>query len=265
MTEINKLIGLGFALEQLGRQSNYVTNLIHGAFPEVRDEFNREVVAFAMATGGLSHMFEWGTLGINRGRSNMRPRADTEQARLWTMQFNPGRKVSTIDYDFKTSVAQVPLPTTAETGIPQSVIKRLKRHVFFDKARILEMGIPVEIEPKEDNETKLLFVPNLWRGAKGYQMYNKHTFPNVSENTKGTFSIYYKSYWEGRGSEYIQEIIEKNFAMDLKKELVRIEMSPRKNPTFPNNAMGEQQIKRSVRTVRRNLERAAARRIQSGE
>lgn len=263
--DIDSLVAASFAFDQIGRQSNYLQNLISASYAQTNEEFNREVVAFASATGALGHMFEWGTQGINRGKSSTRPNPMSEQARLWVNVFDPGRAISKLEFIYKPSVATVPKPTTKKTGIPSEVLKKLKTHVFEHKAFVLETGVAVTIKPKPENVRRLLFVPNLWKGEKGYQMYSKSTNPNVSEDTKGTFTIYWMNFWEGRGEAMIQEQVDAYFAEDIRKVIAKIEASPRKVPKIVKPGTNKSVIDRKARTIRKYMESQALKRLRNGQ
>lgn len=263
MGPINDLIGTGFALDDIGRQSAYIMNLINASYYHANQEFNREVVAFAQTTDSLGHMFEWGTRGINTSRSNMRPDPFTERARLWNNHFHNGRKLSIINYTYKPSVGNVPKPTSRKTGIPGDVLKRLQYHVFWNKAMVMEEGIPVTIKPKPENESQLLFVPNIWKGEKGYSMYPRNTNPDISHTRKGTFTAYWSRYWMGPGMQDIQARAEAAFVEDFTEVMRKQQAKQAGNPTLTSNAPAKQKarIQRAQRTVRKYLERAAQERI----
>ena len=264
MNAINETIALGIALEELGRQSRYMQDLITCAYHYTNDEFNREIVSFAQATGSLGHMFEWGTLGINKGRSSMRPNPMSEQARLWRNDFKPGRVKTSVAVEFKHSVATVPKPTSKKTGIDSDILNKLKTHIFWNKAFVLENGIPVTIKPKPENKRKLLFVPNLWKGEKGYTMYARPTNPDISIDTKGTFSIFWLDFWEGRGKEKMQSEVEEYVRDDIKYVLNKLKTARRKPVHVINPLTDKNQIKLSVRVLRAHLERAAKKRVAEG-
>lgn len=261
LSGINDAIGLSLALEDIGRQSRYAQDLITCAYRHVDEDFNREAAAFAATTGSLGHMFEWGTLGINTGRSNMRPDPMSEKARLWKNEFKPGRKISSLQFKFKPSVAIVPKPTSRKTGIPSDILKRLKTHIFWNKAYVLESGIPVTVKPKPDNKRQLLFVPNLWKGEKGFSMYNRPTQPNVSAETQGTFNIYWLDFWEGRGEEMIQNLVEEYAMEDLKRVVRKLNAKKQRSMHPINNQVDKLQQKRSARFIRKEMELAAKMRV----
>ena len=260
MSDIDRLVALGFALDQLGRNSKYITLLLSGAYNHAVEEFDRATIAMGQV-GAFTHMFEWGTAGINTGRSNMRPNPHEDRAKLWTNNMVQNRGQLRVSFGYKPSAALVPNPTTAKTGIPANVIKRLKRHVFWNKAMVLEEGIPVTIKPKPDNAKRLLFVPNIWKGQKGYSMYNRPTQPNVSHESKGTFTMHWLNYWEGEGSRNMQLEVERNFEHDFNAELRRISTMPNQRMEDPSAQRGQQRIRRHVETVRRNLYRRAQERL----
>jgi hypothetical protein len=267
MTEINEMLGMIFATESLGTGSRYMKSLIHSAFYDANDEFNREIVTTALASPGkkFNHMFEWGTQGINTARSDIRPKPNEERARLWKTVMVQGTKNNVISFIYKDSVATVPKPTVQKTGIDKDILDTLNDHVFWNKAKVMETGQKVSVSRIN---AKALFIPLAYANGKpsqpGFMLLKGPTAPTpgVSEyytSHKGTFTAFFDQFWEGRGSTQMQDQVEYYFDIDLKREILRIE-SMRGRYGVPNVAAMQGQIKRAQRTVRANLERAAAKR-----
>lgn len=259
--ELYALLGAGYAISKIGSGSRYLSDLINAGYQRTEGDFNREVAAFAASTGKLGHMFEWGTVGINKSKSNMKPDPLSERARLWTPHFNYYRGTGTLSFTYRPSVGNVPKPTKAKTGIPGDVLAKLKNHVFIHKAMVMEEGMPVTIKPKSDNKTKRLFVPRIWKGEKGYDMFTKNTMPKISENTSGTFSTYFMAWWETVGNQMINEDVEKAFEQDLRMAMEMIEKTNSRPSKPVKNASGK--IDRAERTVLKYLEAAAQERLRA--
>ncbi len=265
MSEVNKLIGAGLAVGGLTDRSRYVKTVINGAVPIALEEFDTRVTAFALASGGMKHMFEWGTLGINRGRSNKRPSPNSENARLWDSYMMTPKGQTIVSFRYKDSIADVPKPTKRDTGIDTDILKKLKTHKFPKKAMVLELGIPVVIKPKPGNKIKILFVPNTWKGEKGFTIYKRNTQPNISADTKGTFTIYWMTFWQGSGIEIIEREVESNVMKDVTKIMKKIQYG--KQGTLKPLAMqsSNQQIEMNQKKFLRELEKAAAARLGNYE
>ena len=256
---VNSMLGTVFILDELGRQSRYMQNLIECAYEQANTEFNLSIVAFASATGRMGHMFEWGTVGINTSESNMSLDPMEKRAQLWTNIFKPGRKWSTLSYTFNPSVATVPKPPAEKTGIDERILSKLRDHVFWNKAFVMETGEPVTIRPKADNVRGLLFVPNIWKGEDGYSMYSKNTHPDISAKTKGTFTTYWTEFFEGQGAVLMQGNVEKWFEEDL---YMAVRMIRSKSTLhIPDPTIDKRQIESSKRTARKYFERAAQERL----
>jgi hypothetical protein len=193
----------------------YTDELLRVAHGVAEKEFNVMAAAQA-ATGSIAHMYEWGTQGINRGRSNMRPNPMDPRARLWTDVFIPSGLGGTLAFEFKPSIGIVPKPTTAATGISKDVIKKMSDHVFHWKARVMEMGETVTIVPKQ---AKMLMIPirngmtptsedYQSRNARGYVMTKGPVTAQPGRNVAGNFSQFWLGFWESRGNEIMDQSIE---------------------------------------------------------
>lgn len=223
---IAKMIGAGKALAEVDKDKDYMDNLVRAAFDAADEEFNLEAAA-AGATGAIRHMFEWGTVGINRGRTNMRPNPLTERARLWNTTMNGVGLNQTIAYIFKPSLAYVPKPTKRDTGMATEVIESLERHVFNWKAMVLETGATVTIKPVN---ARMLLIPWYPEGAEMFTNYDKsrgfklskgpHTHsPGDTGGTTGTFTAFWTEFWNGRGNDLmslsLKSSIEKDFLPEM--------------------------------------------------
>lgn len=256
---------IGAAWGILGAVGNkqYRDDLIHEAYYKANNEFNLEAAAFAAAGGNIKHMFEWGTVGINNKRSNMRPNPMSENARLWRPVLAGHGPNYQLDFTFKPSVAFVPKPTSAETGMDSSVIADMRDHVFYNKAMVMESGMTVTIRLKEAEFLLFPFykgqIPPNARShdiARGYTLNPGPVSLRPGANTAGVFNTYWTQFWQERGNEKmdmsVQEAINKDFAeaMASAKSTAGLKRVI--------SGMVEANIKKEAARVERNARRRAA-------
>lgn len=178
------------------------------AFDRANNSFNMQIAAAAASGTRLKHMFEWGTNGINRQATNMRPQPMEERARLWEAIFiNQGPKGgATVDFEFKPSIAIVPVSTM----VPQNVRRMMRPHVFEWKARVMEEGEVVHI--KRDSAQFLLipYNPSLsgfkpFDKKRGYTLTTKEITARPGKYVAGSFTAYFNRYWGGGKAQGIME------------------------------------------------------------
>lgn len=166
--EVVDVLGAVEAMTRVAKGGEYIDAVVDVAFKETDERFNTEAAAFAASTGSIAHMYEWGTLGINKGRTNMRLPPSNPAARLWE-SYTIGHGLDrTLEFAFKPSMAIVPKPTTGETGMSQEVISKLRDYTFKWKAEVFENGEYVTIAPKK---AKFLLMP-------AYEQYREQMRPN---------------------------------------------------------------------------------------
>lgn len=206
------------AYMSLDKNIAYWDAIIAYAFEKTDDEFNNTAAAYASAGGDIKHMFEWGTLGVNRQATNVRPRPTEERARLWkNFIINNGPKNGVfVDFEFKPSVADVPI----STSIPKDIRSIMSRHQFKWKARVMEYGEPVEISPRDAEFLMIPYRP----GAQGFRPHDKLRGYIMTKNTihatpgravKGNFEAFWQRYWSARGPERMQEILSEEIKEDF--------------------------------------------------
>lgn len=239
----------------------YQDNLIRTAFEEANDAFNLEAAAYAAAGGNIKHMFEWGTIGINRSRTNMRPQPLSDRARLWQPVIEGRGLNAQFDFVFRPSVAFVPKPTTTETGMDPEVISQLRDHIFWNKAMVMESGISVNIRTKEAEF--LLFpmykgnIPPHARGhdiARGYTLNRGPVQLTPGRHTAGQFNAYWVQFWQGRGNDMLNESIQRQIDEDFSRITQKRDARGRFTKTIPG------MVKRHVEEERKRAERNARRR-----
>lgn len=261
---VAKSIGAAWGVMEAMDSKDYQQSLIENGFNVANLDFNREAAAFA-ATGAIKHMYEWGTLGINTGRTNVRPDPMSERARLWNPTMQGTGFHQQLDFDFKPSVAFVPKPTSRDTGMDPAVIELMRDHIFWNKAMVMESGMTVSISPRE---AEFLLIPlykgNDYPAARPYDFkrgYMLQSGPNVfrpGAKSAGRFNAYWVAFWEGRGNQILNDTIEEQWNKDYEisqQTTGRQAMHP-PIPAEVTTAVTEQK-KREARNARRRARYAA--------
>lgn len=259
-------LAAGRALTGSIKDTRYLDMVVDVAFGIANDEFNREAAAYAAAGGGIKHMFEWGTIGINPGKTNRRPNPLSESARLWET-FAKGHGLDRyMTFVFKPSVAYVPLPTAGDTGMDPKIINIMRRHVFKWKAEVLETGAPVNIKPKR---AKFLLIPAYPNNRpfmrpndvkRGYMLLQRDIQGQPGRNVAGNFEKYWFQFWEGRGGEILDKSIESQYLDDyMTNFLVKVSKPP--TVVYKTSIQG-QVNKRALQLQEKARQQAAARRAE---
>lgn len=223
-----------------GANARYMDTITTIALEQADDVFNTETAAYAMSTGQFGHMYEWGTAGINKGRSNVRQPASAPTARLWH-SFSEGQGIDrALFMVYKPSVANVPKPTKAATGMDTDVIASMKDHVFTWKAKMIDEGAWVTIEPVE---SEFLLIPAYEHNRqymrnhdikRGYMLTRGPVEFQLGMNYE-SFAEWWLNYWMGQGEEILEASIRKQILSDTEPELKRGRMGgkhPRPVGTF---------------------------------
>lgn len=255
LSPVIQFLAAGDAMTRALENPRYADGLFESAFAEADEVFNTQAAAYAAATGNISHMYEWGTTGINRGRSNMRPNPMSPTARLWkTVAVGKGFD-KTITYNFLPSKAIVPKPT----GFPNI---DFRDHVFVWKAEVMEWGRQVTIYPKE---AKFLFIPVTPENEQFVRPHDRkrgYTLSKgpISFNAGGrryanNFTNFFTNYWYDQGDGIIQASIQRQALADFEPELRK---TVSKTPTKPKpNVTGK------VRTESKKIEGKAVRKANT--
>ncbi len=260
MADVAYFIGNGLALTDVEKDNSYLNDVMRAAFGEAEEMFNQEAIALGRA-GAISHMFEWGTVGINRHKTNMRPNPNSDVARLWETVFEGSGVHRSLSYYYRPSVAVVPKPTTRETGMSQSDISMLEDHVFWNKAQVFEEGWQVHISPVN---SKFLILP-FYKGVipahakpsdvkRGYTMTRKTVTLRPGNNVAGNFTNFWLQFWEGRGNEHVQRSIIEQIERDY---MYSMQSDAPPQITMPQTF--ERMIRERMRRLRYNAKRRARR------
>jgi hypothetical protein len=220
MDQVGTVIGAIEEAAQVANTDRYIGKLINAAHAKVADEFDAHIIADAMASTAFNHMFEWGTAGINNGKTNRRLNPNSAEAKLWEHVLVGSGKNKSVGFKFLPSKVAVPPPTTAKTGISQKYLSKLKnKHVFWNKAAVMEAGTPVHIAPRNGGK---LFIPlattqggatGILSNPRGFIMTEKPVTVVPGGQNVGTFTAYWERFWEGTGQEGMQAHMQE--ALDL--------------------------------------------------
>ncbi len=225
---IEEALGAAQAMYDAASEDDYLDDLVKVAWNIANEDFNQQAAAYAVAGGNIRHMFEWGTLGINRHRTNMRPNPMSENARLWKPLMVGKGLNQQLDYVFKPSVAFVPKPTKGETGMDLDTIAMLRDHVFYNKAMVMESGMTVTIRPVE---AEFLLLP-MYKGVippnarphdikRGYTLSKGPLTLRPGARSVGQFNAFWGAYWQGEGNEILNRSVGEQIEADFKKQIER--------------------------------------------
>lgn len=220
----------------------YIARLINAAHSKAARAFDAEAISKAMTTQTLNHMFEWGTAGINNGKTTRRMRPDSPEAKLWHHTITGAGRDKAVGFIFDASKVPVPQPTTTKTGISQEYLSKVKgKHIFWNKAAIMESGTPVKIKPKNGGK---LFIPlNGYDSpslrpidkARGFIMTRKSVTVVPGGRHAGTFNALWERFWEGTGQVIMQADMEEGLQAHLEQVKLKAEhTSPRMAPASSN-------------------------------
>lgn len=214
----------GFAMSESMSDPRYIDLVVDEAFERTDETFNKAAAAYAQ-TGAIDHMYEWGTVGINKGRSNIRPDPMSPAARLWT-NFSEGKGLNrTVWYAYRPSVANVPKPTSKETGMSSEVIAKMRDHVFRWKAEVMEEGQDVTIAPRKAKfllipayeENRIYMRPNDIK--RGYMLTKKPIYARPGAAAfSGQFTKYWLGFWNGTGEEVLTNWVNDYILSDFQGE-----------------------------------------------
>lgn len=200
----------------------YLEGLIKSAHGKAATAFDVAAAATAK-TGRFNHVYEFGTAGVTRGATRF---ADptSEGARLYVHHLTGHGGEQDIGYTFRPALQPNPTPTPENTGVDEKYLSKLsnRKYYFWNKAYVMETGMPVTIKPQNGN---FLFVPFYGRPSPN-PMYNRgHIMWNASKlgplharpgrSSKGEFTQFWMGWWSAMGSEIIQREMEKNVTMDI--------------------------------------------------
>lgn len=262
MDEVLEMLAAGHALTESMKDPNYLDAVVDEAFEIADNTFNVHAAAYG-ASGAIKHMYEWGTVGINRGRSNVRMSPTNPNARLWN-NFSEGKGLDrTVWFAYRPSVANVPKPTTGETGMSSEVIRKMRDHVFRWKAEVMEEGHDVTIAPRK---AKFLLIPAYAENRpymrphdikRGYALLQRPvTMSPGASKSYGNFTAFWTSFWHGEGAEILEDATNGMVLADFEPEFTK----PRTTSTL--RPVGAYKVKTEVEAKAKKIQRRVTRKAQ---
>lgn len=220
-----EILGAGQALGQAPSQKDYIDAVVDIAYEKADEKFNSWAAAYG-ATGAISHMYEWGTVGINPARSNRRMNPADPAARLWHNVTTGAGFDRLLTFVYRPSITTVPKPTAKDTGMSPEVIAKMRDHVFRWKAQVLEEGQTVNIAP---NKAKFLLIPAYANNRakmrphdrkRGY-MLARNNITIQHDSYEGTFEAFWWKFWEGPGTDVVQDSVNDMIVEDYLPEIYK--------------------------------------------
>lgn len=258
---VEKALGAAWGAIDALEDKQYQDDVIRVAFAEANDIFNMEAAAYAAAGGNIKHMFEWGTIGINRGRTNMRPQPLSDRARLWQPVIEGQGLRKQFDFTFQPSIAFVPKPTAGKTGMDPEVIASMRDHVFWNKALVMESGMEVTIALKEAEFLLFPFykghVPPHARSndiARGYTLNRGPVSLTPGAHSAGQFNAFWVQFWENQGNDILNASVQRQIEQDLASQI------PLSTPARMPHRVIPGSVTKAVDAERKRVERNARRR-----
>jgi hypothetical protein len=253
--EVLEALAAGYALTDSMKDKRYLDAIVDEAFELADESFNLQAAAYA-STGAIRHMYEWGTLGVNKGRSNVRLNPNNPAARLWT-NFAEGAGLDrTLWFAYRPSVANVPKPTVASTGMSSETIAKMRDHVFRWKAEVMEEGQDVTIKPRK---AKFLLIPAYEENRpymrpndikRGYMLTKGPVTVNPGQSTAyGNFTAFWTTFWAGEGAEILNDSVNSQILSDYEPEFRK----PRTNRSL--RPVGTMDVKREIEAKSKKIQK----------
>lgn len=211
-----EVVGTVTGAAKVLNDDKYMDAVITRAHKAAAVQFDGDAAAYAESTNTLGHMYEWGTAGINMGRTTRRMNPLSDSAKLWRHTLTGRGPIKEAGFMFKPSVVPIPKPTVKATGVPKSQLRLLKGgpYVFAAKAAIMETGTTVTIRPRGDNLLFLPFGPEGPRNPKyaGLKfIWTRGPIRSVPGKTyAGNFSKFWLAWWNTEGEQVMTNSIEES-------------------------------------------------------
>ncbi len=220
-----EVIGTVKGATKVLNDDKFMDLLLTRAHAEASVQFDGDAAAYAAATGTLGHMYEWGTAGINTGRTTRRMDPLSEGAKLWRHSLTGTGTVKEAGFTFQPSVVPIPKPTVKATGVPRATLQMLRGgpYVFAAKAAIMESGTTVTIKPRGDNMLFLPFGPDGPRNpkyaGKTYIWVKGPIYSQPGKTYAGNFSKFWLAWWNSEGERVMTESVENKVNMKMQTML----------------------------------------------
>lgn len=237
--------------------NKFMDLLITRAHAKAAIQFDGDAAAYATATGTLGHMYEWGTAGINTGRTTRRMDPLSSGAKLWRHQLTGFGSTKEASFNFQPSVVPIPTPTVKATGVPRATLQLLKGgpYIFAAKASIMESGTTVTIRPRGNNMLFLPFGPDGPRNpkyaGKTYIWVKGPIYSQPGKTYAGNFSKFWLTWWNMEGDRIMSESVEES--VDVKMRTL-VDAAGRKMGTRPTK-MSTAKFKLDLAKAQANAER----------
>lgn len=240
--ELAEAIGSYIGLMEGLEERQYMDSVLTSAHAKVSFEFDKAAAAKAMSDKSLSHMWEYGTAGITRGKTKF-ANPTSARAKLWKNQLIGSGKVKTVGFVIRPATQAVPPHDPDELGIdPEDMPQNLAvdrgtvRYKFANKAFVYESGMVVNVVAKRANN---LFVPIKTEGKptrfrgnadRGFVWAKRHSYsPGEMSDSAGRFTGFFASWWAGIGSEMMGTHMMKRVEGDLIRASLGVKPSKRLN------------------------------------
>ncbi|HWV46310.1 MAG TPA: hypothetical protein VN039_09890 [Nitrospira sp.] len=222
LESIGDLVGALSGIDSALDDQMYMEGLIKSAHGRAATAFDLAAAATAK-TGRMSHVYEYGTIGVTRGMPKFADPA-SPKARLYVHTLVGQGGEQSIGYTFRPARQPNPKPTPESTGVDSKYLSRLsgRQYYFYNKAYVMETGRVVEIKPRNGN---FLFVPFYGEASRdplnnrGYMMWDSRRLGPLSarpgRSTKGEFTQFWMQWWATSGSKMMYAHMEEQVNIDV--------------------------------------------------
>ncbi len=233
---VSQAVGSYMGMAQGLDERDYLEKIIKDAHKKTARKFDVAMAAQGSA-GRMRHMYEYGVPGITEGPPKFGG-ALSPNARLWVHKLEGIGGNQEVSFSFRPAVNRNPNPTTKTTGVPSKYLKKIskRKYVFWNKATVMELGLPVEIKSKQPHGK--LFVPFYGRPSryrdnanKGFMMWNAAKYGSIEttpgRTTKGSFSKFWMGWWGSQGEMLIEREMATKIRRDVRYSELRAERASR--------------------------------------
>lgn len=263
---VGEIVGFVEGLENVFKDAAYLDRIATLAHNKASLEFDRAAAASA-ATGYIKHMYEYGTAGITPGKPMFSDPTDMA-ARLYVHNLAGSGGEYDVQYSFRPALVENPpreITTTRKTG--SKYVKKLSKnkYIFHDRARLMETGAEVNIEPKNG---RYLFIPAP-EEAQGFVMWDtQRDGPlriKLGRESKGNFTAFWEAWWASEGQAVIDKAVDIRVRTDANFQYTRLKnkSGAPKNPATANAEMEAIRKKRAMQ-VASAMKASAARYAKRG-
>jgi hypothetical protein len=222
LESIGDLIGAYIGMAEGVDEEAYAELIIKQAHNKAGSVFDLDTAAKAGA-GFLSHAYEFGVAGISEGPTKFAD-ATSPAARLWVHEITGKGGTQEIGWTWRPALQRNPQPTTASTGVPSKYLRKLSRrkYIFWNKARVMEDGLTVDIKPKNG---KFLFVPfgknSESTNPRNFVMYDTTRKQSAitarpGEKSEGTFTAHWNMWWAETGGGIMEDDMRASVNEDIR-------------------------------------------------